>query len=232
LYKFNGNSFTWIQDLAETTGYYNNNADWSPDGKYLVVGIFGGAPSKLYQFDGSSLSYLSDVDSNIYNTSFAKWSPDGKYLILANQGLDPCKFYQFNGNHFTPLGNVDNSTYLTNAAAWSPDGHYLILSNDRPAQSKLYRFEGNSFTFLNNIAISAGYYATFSPDGKYLVLGNYGEQSKLYPVPYTFDTSPQGFSNGIIFGNSALGSDYDLNLRLLSGANVCISGHVWYDDVN
>jgi hypothetical protein len=45
-----------------------------------------------------------------------------------------------------------------------------------------------------------------------------------------FDTSPQGFSNGIIFGNSALGAAYDADLYFLGGANVIAAGKIWYDD--
>lgn len=41
---------------------------------------------------------------------------------------------------------------------------------------------------------------------------------------------PQAYSNGIIFGNSELGSEYNLDVNILAAANLEVFGNVWLDN--
>ena len=40
---------------------------------------------------------------------------------------------------------------------------------------------------------------------------------------------PETFANSLIFGNSTLGADYDLDVYVLGGARVETDGYVWDD---
>jgi len=46
----------------------------------------------------------------------------------------------------------------------------------------------------------------------------------LYKVAYRYDTTVQTLSNSIVFGDSALGSDYDLDVNVLGGSYVVLNG--------
>jgi WD40 repeat protein len=241
IYRFNGTSFTFVDDINVPThaGLNVYTLAWRPDGKYLVLGYTNGsaARSELYSFDGNSCNYITDVDSTVFYTTSVAWSPDGNYLVLGNHDNgQQCMLYRFNGNHFTPLGMVDNNSYFTYGVAWSPDGQYLVLVSNGP--SKIYRFNGNSFTPLFTAPYNVDYAYTravsWSPDGKYFALGSNSNPwySKWFNMYTKYDTSPQGFSNGIIFGSSALGASYDTDMYVLGGASVILNGKVWYDDVS
>jgi hypothetical protein len=74
--------------------------------------------------------------------------------------------------------------------------------------------------------------AAWTPDGTVVVLGVYPSASQAYRLAYQFDTSLQGYSNGIVFGNSAVGANYDADVNVMGGAKVNVAGKVWFDNVN
>jgi WD40 repeat protein len=233
-YRFNGSSFTYI-GTVDSNPYSTTSVAWSPSGKYLVLGNSVPDVSKLYRFDGNSFTYLSDVDATVYNTYAAAWSPDGNYLVFGNfDNSQPSTFYRFNGSSFTSLGNVYPTTYYTYSIAWSPDGKYFVLGNYF-GSSAYFSFNGSSFTFLGYINPTAAitYSVAWSPDGKFLALGNATQPNRVvYTVDYKYNTTPQGFSNGITLGNSSLGSNYDLDVNVLANARINIFGTCFYDNVN
>jgi len=69
---------------------------------------------------------------------------------------------------------------------------------------------------------------SWRPDGKYLALGTTGDKLYVYRVNYLYDTSPQTFDTGIIFGDSSQ-TNGDLDIKVLAGTHVKIHGFVTHD---
>ncbi|KKQ11888.1 MAG: hypothetical protein US22_C0010G0005 [candidate division TM6 bacterium GW2011_GWF2_36_6] len=99
----------------------------------------------------------------------------------------------------------------------------------------MYSFTGNGNpTLVGQLSLAAGGIGlNVSQDGKYVCVGGVASANLyVYSINYINTTATQALSNSIVFGNSALGSNYDLNVRGLSGAQIEIDGLVNYDNVN
>jgi hypothetical protein len=61
---------------------------------------------------------------------------------------------------------------------------------------------------------------------------NYASNTlQVFEVNYVPDSSVQAISNGVVFGNSSMGSAYDATVNILAGANVKVDGLVNYNCV-
>ena len=127
------------------------------------------------------------------------------------------------------------------AANWSPDGRYLALGGYVPTSDneiQIYTFDGSSLSLVMSQNYGNYVFSTeWSLDGKYLAVGGWTpaaghNEIEVYFLQYGPETQTQALSNSIIFGNSALGSSYDLNVRGLAGAQIEIDGLVNYDNVS
>lgn len=248
IYRFDGISLSLVasQDSQFDFGSIDS-AIWSPDGKYIAVGeyyVTGSTKLRIYNFDGSSLSLTAETGS-FYEISSISWSPDGFYLAVGVDGY--IQIYYFDGSVLSfavsePYGNNVNSVY------WSPDGRYIAIGGAFPdtghSQLEIYSFDSWNW-ILNLIAYQSygtGEYGSlasvnWSPDGKFLSTGGSTILSEhggveIYTLQYDPETNAQSVSNSIVFGNSALGPSYDLNINMLAGTNVEVDGIINYDNVN
>ncbi len=78
----------------------------------------------------------------------------------------------------------------------------------------------------------------FSPDNNFLAIaGNVAnspsfEELQVQALHWSYETQIQALTNSIVFGNSALGSNYDLNIGMYAGTNAVVDGIINYDNVS
>jgi WD40 repeat protein len=237
MYSFNGSSLTLVNSLD--FGQHVESVNWSPDGQYLAA---GGSSSKfsIYTFNNNSLTLVTALDlSGIgYGTLSVNWSPDGHSVAIGVGNT--IQIYYFTGSSVSLLASQDYGNYIYEVN-WSPDGHMLAVggpTSNESAQIHIYRFSGSSLNLLATQACAGiARSVDWSIDSLLLGVGNYNPSSghneiEVYTLQYGPETEVQSISNSIVFGNSVLGSSYDLNARGLANAQIEIDGLVNYDNVN
>lgn len=236
--SFNGASVTSAASMSSSTNSYFLN--WSPDGKFFAVGSSGGTSTlQVYSFTPpSTLSQVSSttLGSNVYSL---QWSPDGRFIALIRIDTDNLlQIYSFKGRGAPLLVGSINTGVSSNPLgfSWTPDGKYLIVCFAGTTNNiRMYSFTGNGNpTLVGQTSLAAGGIGiNVSPDGKYLCVGGLSSANLyVYRINYNNTTEVQTLSNSVVFGNSALGASYDLNVRGLSEAQIEIDGLLNYDNVS
>ena len=230
IYSFNGSSLSLT--YSQNYGYKVSSVNWNPDGNYLAVG--GYAPSsgdeiEIYYFNGSSLSL---IDSQNYGNSVysVNWSPDGNYLAIGGYpgtGLEnDIEIYSFNGSALS-LTDSQNYGSIARSVDWSPDGNYLAVSGQTPDtghdEIEIYYFNGSSLSLIYSQNYGNKVYSVnWSPDGNYLAIGGLTPDTGHDEIEvYYFKPVPDCPYN-ITLGNSTLGPEYDLDIKVLGGARVSL----------
>jgi 6-phosphogluconolactonase (cycloisomerase 2 family) len=235
LYRFNGGSApTSLGTVA--TGSSPWSVAWSSDGRFLAVANEASPATGLqvYRFNGSNAPTSLGTATTGNNPKSVAWSPDGRFLAVANGGSNTLQLYRFNGSNApTPLLGTATTGNSPVSVAWSPDGRFLAVANNgSPYGMQVYRFNGsNQPTSLGTAATGSQPYAVaWSPDGRFLAIANYASNTlQVFYCNYYYTGQPsatQGFTNGLLFGNQALGSAYDADVQMLGGAAVTIKGMV------
>jgi len=249
IYSFNGTTLSFVTSLDVGTAIANYNAftvAWSPDNNYVAIGTAGGYNKevRVYKFTGSALTnaVLIPIDLGT-QVNTVSWNPDGSYLAVgtnARSGAEVLVYY-FTGTALYPISGaqVELGTKV-NAVSWSPDGTYIALGANAGliTQARIYEFTGGTLNFVTQIPSTLGVNVksiSWRHDGSYLAIGTAAGASagelQIYGVNYLEQTPAQTFDNGIIFGDSsqAYGSG-NLDVRVLAGAKVKVSGKVSYDN--
>jgi WD40 repeat protein len=258
VYCFDGKSLVPVTSQSYGNDRYVRSVSWSPDGIYLAVGGVAPSSDdtgftydqiRIYRFNGSA---LTAVTSQPYRTSYSSsvvhsvsWSPNGQYLVIGGyapaaiggfSNSDVLRLYSFNGSTLTPVTSK-NYGLTVRSISWSPDGRYVAVGGNSPSDNneiQVYRFDRSLLTSITSQDYGTSgvvYAVSFSQSGKYLAIGGkYASNNNelwIDTCQYINDTSEP--ANPITFGNSSLGSTYDLDVNILSGARVEITGKVTHD---
>lgn len=113
-------------------------------------------------------------------------------------------------------------------------GNYHVDGGNNPL---IYKFDGGTLSAVTNSVFGTGassvHTTNWSPDGKYLAVGGNNDTSDV--IVYQFNTTTQTFNpaynQSLFFGNSSLGSRYNLNTNLLNNAKLTVQGKVLHDSV-
>ncbi|QQR48897.1 WD40 repeat domain-containing protein [bacterium] len=252
VYSFNGSSLTNIAggsiDLGATAGTLASGMSWNPLGTILAIGanssVTGGNEIRLYTWNGTTLTLKTSVDYGAANgVNYIEFDPSGLNVAVGGQGptnSNELQIYRFNGSTLLLVTSVDYGTAV-NEVHWDPSGRYLAVGGTGPTNSnelQFYKFDGTSLslitsndygTAINGLSWSADG-ATIAVGGQTATAGH--NEIEVYNIAYRFDTSLQALTNGINFGNSALGSTFDLNVYVLAGARAELDGLLFYNNVN
>jgi WD40 repeat protein len=247
-YSFNGINLTYIGNSSYSNGDYRSAVTalaWHPSGSYCAVGsdTFNCYNNNIfiYAFNPSgNASLLWDGVATSYSSPYGvSWSPDGKYLAVTSQPYWELHIYAFDGTTVTWSTYLPDDQTAFDAVAWSGDGRYLFTGGKTGPCFRIYSFDGTNINYLFGDQYGTTVYAVASSVTENVVaIGGTGptsfggtanyDQLQLYEV--VLNESPE--SNGIVFGNSSLGSSANnLNVKLLSGARVEINGEVRDDSV-
>ncbi|KKQ11687.1 MAG: hypothetical protein WCS92_00835 [Candidatus Babeliales bacterium] len=238
LYKFNGRILLQVDSENFATG--PDCIDWHPSGNFVAVGPQSSTRDlTIFSFD--EVNYLVEktrMDLGAVATSGVKWRPDGNFIaITTNNATRGIVVYSFTGS---TLFEVAYTSYGTGAQSlsWSPDGRYLAVAGTNVgAALTIYEFTGTNLNVLKQIPFCATAYAVaWHPNGRYIAVGGItpstgNEELEVFEVAFGSELFNQAVSNSLIFGNSSLGSIYDLNVRALAGANIEYDGILNYDCV-
>jgi WD40 repeat protein len=245
MYRFSGTGLTQVTTANPGGNTIQvNGAAWSPDGRYVAVAARATSEAStlyVYAFNGSAIGVTTSVVNGGIGCSVA-WSPDGRFLAWGwNNGstgaTGSCNIYSFNGTSLTAIASQTIGTQV-NAIAWSPNARYLLdcSTNGTAGTYQVYKVNLSGATPLIIPRPAFGTVATtvaWSTDSNYALVGGTNTGSNYLTVyPSTFVSTAattQGFSNGLIFGNSALGAAYDADVQVWGGASVAIKGMVLDD---
>ncbi len=157
IYKFDGSTETFTEIIALTPSGVGDidivsMASWSPDGKYLAVGVAitfsaTGPVLFVYRFDkvAQTLTLVASAKDAAAGdeVNTLHWSPDGKYVAIGGRlatGV-PLVIYSFNESTEL-LTEVDSASpdgitgpiAIVDSVAWSPDGQFLAVGVDDSSQ--------------------------------------------------------------------------------------------------
>ena len=200
LWERNGNDFTNVTDIDTVPDIGSNSTSWSPDGRYLALGV--SSPSDetgvyIYERHGKSLRLLPQIDQ-ISAATDVSWSNSGEYFAVAQQSTPYLSIFRSNRiatslapiltHRFThsvpasfavidPAPTFDGSPYRVSI---SPDGqnmcitHSLNQPHNFPAIFKKgindFVFDGVSDSRSGVSLPDISYQSQWSPDGQFLAV--------------------------------------------------------------
>lgn len=236
VYRFDGYSSPVSLGTVSTVAGAHANVAWSPDGRLLAVTNSDGANSvTLFRFNGLSVpTSLGSVATGAGTLPYAgTWSPDGRFLALMNSGSSTMQIYRTYGSGLpVAVGTTPPPTGSSPlCVTWSPDGRFLAVVSYSSNILQIYRFDGVNEPYALGPAIATGLTprdVSWSPDGKFLAVVNDSRNTlQIYRCNYYFTGQPaQSFTNGLVFGQSALGSGYNVDVNVAGSARVEINGKV------
>jgi Tol biopolymer transport system component len=119
-----------------TSGAFDTNSRWSPDGKWLVfTRVMNDDRSAIFKvrIDGTALKQLTAWRLSADNAS---WSPDGSKLLF-NTYHEPQPRKDANvftmrpdGTHVVALTHLKHGDGQAYAGSWSPDGKWIVFHKD------------------------------------------------------------------------------------------------------
>lgn len=168
-----------LRHLAELSVPGVSVTAFSPDGRLLAAGLFGGGYVKVWELNsGQVLFTLSGyMDSRILN--YLSFSPDGLKLASVSQGWSET-------NDRLILWDVENGRMIRSfdgyLGALSPDWQTLALTErNKPTGATLKLLEMDSDKELFILAAHSDIYeASFSPDGRIVAGKMYGIWQDLF----------------------------------------------------
>jgi len=242
IYSFDRVSLAIIPIVGVNYGDRVYSVVWNPDGEHIAVGGSGPVSPhgqmEVYNFDTIGLTLKSRINYGGYVFAVS-WSPDGRSLAVG--GYDPVgvhgefEIYAFDKT-IKSLLVKSNFGLAVYSISWSPDGKYIAVGGREPSSSHdelvVYGF-GNKLSKITSRDYGNYIYSvSWGPDWKNLVVGGYnptsGNDIEVYRADYSLDTTHQGLHNCITLGDSSR-SDGDLDVQILAGARVTITGKVLDD---
>lgn len=231
--------------VASISGISNiNDIAWRPvDGRYLAV---VGDDLRVYEFTGTSLNLISNVVNLGGTISSATWTSNGKMLAIGTSGsvTSGCELqlYEFSMNRLYLIDGVDltgNSGAVSGIDTfWGDGGKFIVSALASPTSGntlQLHEFSSGKLTLVNGRSVwLAGNLGTisWSHDNKYVAVGNKTSISgvnEIFVYEITAAQPSSNMDNGTTFGNNTLGSTYNLDVNILSDAQMQINGKVNYD---
>ncbi|QQR48896.1 PD40 domain-containing protein [bacterium] len=251
-----------VQTIPNVTANYSfrptphGGISWRKDGKYVAILTTTNASNSfvnIYSYDPQASSPLSLVSSTrifqgLENAHAIKWSPDGSLIAITQGEFNGVHFFAFKHGQIELIKTVQFSTaydpnrvYLYIDCDWTLDGRYLALrAIDTSEYFPLYFIDiANNY---NPIVVVPSTTDVVPPAGVSNVLTNfqfdptgnllYSAMTTVYTVTANTSLTPTSTSSGLLFGNSALGSQYDANVYLCADSNINLYGNLNYDCVN
>ncbi len=236
IYSFS-DEYIDLVDSADWGAAQVQTVSWTSCGLYLAVGGYtdnAGDELKIYSFNGSNLTLRDSADwvqSGFYIIYEVAWSPNNEYLIVGGTGAT-FRVYRFNKETTKKLSFLDSGFYSGEVVSltWLKDGKYFAIGGFGPDNTEIYSFDGSS---ISSLLFREAFPGTViqgirvSPDGQYMAVGGSTathEHVVIYKLGFGYETTPQAVSRALIFGDSSLGSDHDLDVNILGGSYVVLNG--------
>jgi|SaaInlLV_10m_DNA_2_1039722.scaffolds.fasta_scaffold00159_6 WD40 repeat protein len=180
---------------------------WNPDGEYLAVGQYGGDENtRLYHFNGTTLTFKGTVENSGHDTGAVRWDPSGRFLITGEEDdavPNVCDYFLHEFNRADEIldliPNSKISDYgVANAfdittVCWFPDGDKIAIMGRRNNDLQIFNFAGRPLQQASEMNVDqagSSYVESikWSPSGNYLAVGMYQGASVGVNV-YKFDSN-------------------------------------------
>jgi tricorn protease len=185
-----------IVDLTNTSGAWERNPAWSPNGKWLAYWSDESGENEIWLRDNASMQTKKITDFGKGMGWNLSWSPDSKKIIFIND-LQEIKLLTIADKS---VETIDHTTDLTYGAlggfgvSWSPDNKWVAYTKGTANLNNaifLYSIENKKL-----YQATSGYYndgnPVFDPAGKYL----------FFTTDRSFNPSYSNFDNTWIYPNS------------------------------
>jgi WD40 repeat protein len=233
VFKFDGVGA--IRSLGTVpTGTNPDWVGWSADGRFIAFINANSHQLQVCSFNGRSAPVsLGTVGAGSVPRCCA-WSPDGRFIAVAGHSL-LLYVYTFNGSSLPSVIGAGTSTgSLPLSVTWSPDGRYIAVANNGDNNIQVYSFDGkNTPVLLGTFPCGAApHKVSWSPDGKFIAVYNNATPTtvRIFRCNYVYTGQPtQSFASGLVFGDSAKGSAFNANVKMLRTARVEVVGKVTDD---
>jgi eukaryotic-like serine/threonine-protein kinase len=147
---------------------FQADADWSPDGKYMVYGRRGseGPTIQVLALNSKQSSTIPD-SKGLFSP---RWSPDGQHLIALSNDSRKILLFDFKSGKWSDwISGVGTLGY----PSWSSDGKYLYFDTSESASPAYYRAKlGQSraelllkLKDLKQFSGDLGFWSGITPDG-------------------------------------------------------------------
>ncbi len=243
VYAFTGNTLVLIG--SQSFSFAAQGVSWNPDGQTIAVAVNNSNVLGIYKFTGTSLIQLHS-NYTISGAADTVWSPDGRFLATAAlKYIHMFWVHYFTGSALVRVASYTGTTGASGyTASWDKTGRYVAFGGQDQTtptyNAVVFQLVGNTLSPIGTFYFTSTYARgiAFSPDNNFLAIaGNAAnspsfEEVQIQALHWSYETQTQALSNSIVFGNSALGSSYDLNVRGLSGAQMAVDGLVNYDCVS
>jgi len=184
-----------IRNLTDTPGFHEQNAVWSPDGKWIAYLSDRSGEFELYlrpQKGGDEIRITSDGNCYRYGP---KWSPDGKKLAFWDKKQ---RLYYVDIDAKQPVLVDQAENGLDGTPAWAPDSKWIAYAKNEENQAAaiyLYSLDKSQSTrvtedFYNNTN------PAFDQNGKYLY---FFSDRFFYPSAGVFDATFNYYNTRGIF---------------------------------
>ena len=156
------------RDLTQTSGVYERDVDWSPDGKYIAYFSDATGEDEIYimQQDGENKAIQITNGGDTYKY-FLKWSPDSKKILWSDKKLR-LQYVDVDSKKVTQV-DYDKDWEFTEFT-WSPDSKWIAYT--RPVRGSMNKVILYELSSKAKCEVTDGWYdsssPSFSSDGKYL----------------------------------------------------------------
>ena len=148
------------------------DADWSPDGKRLVLAYDKSSPNQgdidvnIMNVDGSDFKPLAGTDGKLSHEEWPSWSPDGNWIAYSSTRDDNQELYVVKPDG-SQRKRLTTDLGIDAHPAWSPDSKRIVFATSRWGDMELAVMNADG-TGLTRLTESPGLddYPRWSPDGK------------------------------------------------------------------
>lgn len=198
----------------------------------------GGLASSNYAF--LTVSFFSSIRS-------VQWHPTGEFFMvggITSGTTGKVVVYPFDSGLYTigsdiPTGGHTLSTFDDiKSVAWGIEGNNAVVVGKKASSAvgsyQLFDFDSTNLNLVGGIVDDPtatdfrSVYASIYDDSFFVTAGINGADgaASAYTINFRYDTTPQGYSNGIVLGNSPFDP---LNVIVNGGARVLVDGKVLYN---
>lgn len=158
------------------------NANFSPDGKYIVVANGNNFPTLWNAATGNLIGRLEPQDDRVYQAAF---SPDSRLVATSNIDGVTKIWETETGKMLASVGTKKDKMSFT---AWSGDSKKFTASSLEPGffsasfRKSMPIFEARTGKLLFNLENSETATAFFSPDGALIATANRGDKTIMAQI--------------------------------------------------
>jgi WD40 repeat protein len=246
IYSFDGIGKPTLVYTSSSIGVNGTSVDWSRDGKFIAFTSWDNI--YIFRFNGSTLTQIGNyIDPDFGGIRSVRWSPDNRFISVAsgdNLSVNAA-IYRFDGTSTpTIVGASIKAARSAMTNRWSPDGRYIAyggtITNATTGTVQIYQFDGISRPrkitpiITNSGASMSG--IEWSPDSNFIIAGKNNTSTTegiyVYRIGYINTKQTQSLRNSIVFGDSVKGAAYDVDVNILNGAEIKLTGTMYYDCVS